>query len=716
MNSQPPVFERLTTLKHLPSLPHLIIKLIEACGKKDPDLTQIAGVIKQDPALSNKILTLVNSAYMALPRKADNIDQAVSLLGTRSIKNLAICTSVQHVFAKAKSDDVFNLKEFWRHSLTCSFLAKGIAQVSGYGNPDEAFLVGLLHDIGKLILWVNFQNKYRAALTQFSDDPVALIEQEKKIAASHFEIGAWLAGNWSLNSFVGDAILYHHESAERIQSASALVRILYVANQCAKGASIADGFDHAQHLLGIGQEQLNQCKSDVAGKIEDLARSLELDIQSPDDKQLVRIEGQGRVENELAAEVKNASLIVGALQSLIEARSEEAILTIVRRELAFLFELGEVLFFLYDAEKNAIVGTAIADDLKSATIADLVLPMQATDSLLIAPLIRQKPLISFSFPAKLRPVLLDTQIMRLLGRQGLIGLPMIANKEPVGVIVVGIDRLAFVSLAKQFKLLQFLADQAATALFVERSKQAMMHKVQAERMAASAAMARKVIHEINNPLWIMKNFLKILGRRLEEEKIAQDEIGIMNEEIDRIGQLLKVLSSFSQEPAPVFRKIDINQIISNLVKIMKEAAASEMGIVFHTDLASKLSKIHTDKDALKQILINLIKNAGDAMQKGGNIYLRTRQISSQLGRSPDNACQSAKGYVEIVIRDDGPGIADEIKERMFDPFVSTKQGHSGLGLSIVHHLMQRLKGAIRCESGPSKGTTFFLELPVDERS
>jgi signal transduction histidine kinase len=543
-----------------------------------------------------------------------------------------------------------------------------------------------------------------------------LIAQEKKIAAAHFEIGSWLAGNWSLNSFAVDSILYHHEPAERLTNASALVKIIYAANQCAKNQNNGRCTAQAQQLLGIGGQQIDQCRADVEGKIEELAMSLGMEIKPPEVGQVHGPNGEGRAENELAAEVQNVSLIVGALQNLLEARSEEAILSIVRRELLILFELREILFFLFDAEKSAIVGTALVDDPKSATAAGLILPMQTRESLLVTPLIQQKPVISFSVSPQQHPILLDTQIIRLLGKEGLICLPMIASKEPVGVIVIGVNKLEFVNLAKQFKLLKLLSDQAAAALYTEKTQQAMMRKMQAERMAAAADMARKVVHEVNNPLGIMKIYLKILVLRLEETKIAQEEIGILNEEIDRIGLLLKALSSFSQEPAPMFRKLDINQIISNLVKIMKEAMASESGINFHTDLAPKLSKIQTDRDALKQVIINLIKNAADAMPKGGNIHLRTRQIGSSLGGSQETAGQYAQGYVEIVVRDDGPGIPEEIKDRIFDPFVSTKEGHSGLGLSIAHNLTKRLKGAIRCESAVGKGTTFTLELPVDERS
>jgi signal transduction histidine kinase len=102
------------------------------------------------------------------------------------------------------------------------------------------------------------------------------------------------------------------------------------------------------------------------------------------------------------------------------------------------------------------------------------------------------------------------------------------------------------------------------------------------------------------------------------------------------------------------------------------------------------------------------------MTEGGNLYVQTRHISSRLSEEPLLERPEYPGYVEITIKDDGPGIPEEIKLRLFEPFATTKNdNHSGLGLSIVHSLVKTLKGTISCESAVGKGTTFVVALPID---
>ena len=115
----------------------------------------------------------------------------------------------------------------------------------------------------------------------------------------------------------------------------------------------------------------------------------------------------------------------------------------------------------------------------------------------------------------------------------------------------------------------------------------------------------------------------------------------------------------------------------------------------------------SQRDDLRQIIINLMNNAVEALTKGGNIYFKTRHRSTPIeGSQP-------RGFVEVTVSDDGPGISEEMKRRMFEPFVSSKGGgHAGLGLSIVLNLIDGLNGSLVCQSEEGTGTHFKVELPV----
>ncbi|MCK4728149.1 MAG: HDOD domain-containing protein, partial [Desulfobacterales bacterium] len=149
-------FNRIETSTNLPSLPHILVKLIEVCNREPDTIKEISQIIDKDVSLSARLLRLVNSVYYCLPNRVTGIDHALLLLGTNAVKNIAVSASVFQAFDQARDSSVFRLKLFWWHSLMCATLAKLIAEKISYPAPDEAFLSGLLHDIGKLVLLGNF--------------------------------------------------------------------------------------------------------------------------------------------------------------------------------------------------------------------------------------------------------------------------------------------------------------------------------------------------------------------------------------------------------------------------------------------------------------------------------------------------------------------------------------------------------------------------------
>ena len=111
-----------------------------------------------------------------------------------------------------------------------AILSKLIAKKTSYASPDEAFLTGILHDIGKLVLWVNFPKEYADILTSSNDQWDLILAGEARHGTTHCEVGAWLIKRWNLQSFMADAVLYHHESVDRIQDGLPLIKIIYVGN------------------------------------------------------------------------------------------------------------------------------------------------------------------------------------------------------------------------------------------------------------------------------------------------------------------------------------------------------------------------------------------------------------------------------------------------------------------------------------------------------
>ena len=709
------ILSQISTLKNLPTLPHILLKLIEACSEDEVDLGKVSKIVEKDPSLSSKILKLINSAHYGLPKKVKSVHHSIVYLGTGTIKNIAIGASICQAFHPSKSNALFNLKVFWWHSLRCAVLARLIAKEVQYNNLDEAFLAGLLHDIGRLVLWVNYPKDYADLLERYKDRPDLVLAGEIRLGITHCEIGAWLLHRWNLQPFMVDAVLYHHEPKERIMNALPLVQIISVANVLAenpvqgqdKGSSIAE------ELCRLTPPQVEELLSRADNEVGEVARMLGIEIEAPQEAQDDIVEKDREKLEDLALEVRDTSLILGTLQNLLDAHDETSILSVVHQGFRILFDIKDIYFFLYDPEKDGLIGRAVKEDETSSMIADLIVPMRIDSSVLVASLLKQKPLELFTNSSDHDPVIIDEQIVRFIGKEGMLCMPMMAHRDYVGVIVLGLDQLEFSQLSKHLKILSMYAKQSALSLHADQIRSAPLKKIQSERVGASSDMARKVVHEVNNPLGIIKNYLKILGMKLAKQNIAQDEIAILNKEIDRIAHILQSLTSFSGSEALKIGSVDVNTLLAELVKITRESLKKHSGIEVHMDLKKSVPTVSSDENSLKQVFINLVKNAAEAMPEGGNLYIKTRHISSRLGGEsvPDEL--DDQGYVEIIISDDGPGIPDEIRSRVFDPFVTSKGGsHSGVGLSIVHHLVKSLNGTLACESDKGKGTSFKIAIPI----
>ena len=709
--------EKVSTLRNLPTLPHILIKLIRACNDDNASLEQISTIIEKDPSLSGKILRLVNSAYYALPRKIGTIKQAVSYLGTNTTKNTAISASVLRAFDRTAGNATMNLKLFWWHSLRCAVTARLLARELRYPGPEEAFLAGLLHDIGRLVLWVNFRKEYGALLKEYVDRPDLLLAGEMRLGLNHCEVGAWLLQRWNLQSFVSDAVLYHHEPVERIMGAFSLVKIIFAANTLSQGPVISPdgGLLRAGKVLGFPRDVLEAIQNHADEEVVEVAQSLDIEIQPPEATETGISEKDLKIEGDLISEVRNVSLLLGTLQDLLEANNEMEILRALELGFRVLFDTSDVFFFLVDPDKKGLVGKAVDSEGKSALVDGLLIPMEAEQSLFISCLHQCVPLDSMNAPPDSPLALIDEQIIHFLDKEGILCLPLRANGDSIGVVLLGVDSGELEDFQRHRKLLDLFMKQASVALHSNLLRRQNMQKIQSEGAIASSDMARRVAHEVNNPLSIIKNYLKILSMKLAAESVAQDEIRIIDEEIDRIALILRTLTAFSRSRTPKLENVDINALLTDLVKITKDSLAEKAGITIHTDLEPSIPNPVSEKDGLKQVFINLMKNAAEAMPAGGNIYLSTRRISIGLDEGAAETRNGVHSYVEIIFRDDGPGIADEIKERLFEPFVtSKKEGHSGVGLSIAFQTIKALRGTLTCESEKGIGTTFKISLPVNE--
>ena len=463
------LFEQIKTPKNLPTLPHVVLKLIEACNRDESTIQNISQIVNKDASLSVKVMSLANYECNAPHNRMTSIEEAVFLLGRDAMRTIAIGAAVHSDFDQAEDSSAFGLKQFWWHSLACATLAKLIARKASYPAPEEAYLSGLFHDIGKLVLWVNSPKEYAEILHLYRTKPDLLLESETRLGDTHCEVGAWMINRWNMQSFVADAVLYHHEPVHRILDALPLVKVVFVANAlCSEAVEDTDAkFESAEKVFGFARSEVEELTSVAEKEVKQAAKPLGIELDPPDAS--IRSVSEKDAEKDLFRAVRDISLLQGTLQNLVKAHGEESILKVLKQSLQVLFDIHSVLFFLYDQEKNVLVCKGV--DKENDLINNLKIPFKNGESLLIRSLHQKTALDSFGYSTKIAPTIMDKQLIRFLGKDGMLCLPMVANRANIGLIVLGIDAHHIGNLQDQVKPLTMFANQAALALAANHLRQ-----------------------------------------------------------------------------------------------------------------------------------------------------------------------------------------------------------------------------------------------------
>lgn len=229
-----------------------------------------------------------------------------------------------------------------------------------------------------------------------------------------------------------------------------------------------------------------------------------------------------------------------------------------------------------------------------------------------------------------------------------------------------------------------------------------------EKFASMGEMAANIAHEIRNPLGSIELFASLLMKDLKEKK-DRDRISQIVTSVKNMDNKISNLLMFTKTNAPRMECINVHEVLKETLLFAEQLASSDSITLGHHFTESD-PFILGDVEMLKQVFLNILLNGMQAMPDGGRLYLETRFPEG------DRALSSSTRFVEIVFTDNGIGIPEENLPKIFDPFFSTKEGTSGLGLAIVHNIIDMHRGAIHVDSGEGGGTVFSLLLPlIDDR-
>ncbi|MHB1052002.1 MAG: ATP-binding protein [Thiobacillus sp.] len=556
----------------------------------------------------------------------------------------------------------------WRQSITVAHLAQALGARAGGGDAEAAWTAGLSHNLADYL-------DYDLPPTVHAAD--------------------WLIG-LDPDGWMADAVRFHAEPLARGRAAHPLVRIVQLAYQLATRVASVDSVDvraalanlqmgaaEAAALLAESQVQTRQLALRF-GVVDHVAQSEDTGFE-----RLARLYAVQAAQSALNSHFRQASDVAEVFALL-----QDSLLALFGVERACLFapaadgslRLSPLMYFTPGLGMLAV----LPDDGHSA------LPRA---------LARQAPQ-QFD-RGEPDSALVDEQIARLLGVSRLTCQPIQLHDGQLGVLVAG-DAAPDLS---QSPLWRFTLSECAAAL--RPKAMGVMppeHAVHTEPLAPAPQSddiprdrVRRAVHEVANPLTIMRNYVNLLSDRLGTDASMQRDLGIISDEIERVARIVRGITVTEEvaEPDAALELVSVNSIVSELVRMALGALFMPNKVNVQIDLDPEVPPLPLQKDLLKQVLFNLAKNAVEAMHGGGHLKFSTRMI-----------LVNGQRQIEIEVADTGPGLPAQVVSHLFEPVASEKGGdHAGLGLSISRNLVERMNGQLSCSTTP-QGTFFLIRLPT----
>jgi signal transduction histidine kinase len=283
------------------------------------------------------------------------------------------------------------------------------------------------------------------------------------------------------------------------------------------------------------------------------------------------------------------------------------------------------------------------------------------------------------------------------------------DQDLLGMLLLMDDRVKDAFSPEEVSLLESLAVQLGVVVENSRQYRRMQER---DRLAALGQMAAGLAHEVKNPLGAIKGAAQLLS---EPEHSALDPsagefVAIILEEVDRLDRVVGSVLDYARPSKGNPGAVDVNSVVKGTLRVL--ASDRESGAMVTTELAADLPFVRADAEQLRQVLMNLVKNAIQAMNGAGQVTVSTRERKSRHPGWGGGPAPAGSDWVEVSVRDVGPGIGPSVLKNIFVPFFTTKHKGTGLGLAISQRMIEEMGGRIEVSSQPGAGSTFTVMLPV----
>ena len=678
----------------LPGLRETATALLRVLSGGAPSAREAARIITLDPVLVFELLQTAplekNESASLLEAIAQRIDNTDS--------GLLQAWALRHIVQQAQHRvDIGVHRHHCLHSQFVAELSSQIARESGYVSPDEAYSAGLLHDIG--LLWlIEYADDYLQMLVDIPDERTLTASELERFNEDHAEISSILASRCGLPAGISDAIALHQAEAASLVTAHPLVRITAAAEELAnyRTTQAPLSLENACRLTRLDGSILVSLLADTTRTIQDRAGALGLPVETA---MLSRPWGPagnaatspGSIDSGIA----RAALGAFARSSFGRGSSAWTDFSLASR---LLLGLDAPVLFIKPLEGGDLTGAA---NPAHPGLNQISIAIDDPNSV-IAEAYRDN--VETRFQASPRPpgrCAADWQLARWLASDGLLCVPWNNGLES-GVAVFPCPSNENAGDETDHNLRRLLTDAATVRISERNSEERMRREVEETVGRRYVDHARRIAHEASNPLTVIKTYLGIIDEKVEDATL-KEQLNLLSDELDRVGALIRKTSDFTGTLPAGPAHSGVAEILHDLRALYGEALFARRGIHFELHTSPNLPAAAIPPDAIKQVLLNLFKNAAEAIPEGGKLT-----VSAVAGINANGS-----PCLEIRVVDNGPGMPPERVQTLFagGPRNSTKPG-GGVGLAVVRDLVTTNGGTILCRSQLGSGTVFQIFMPL----
>ncbi|MCP1675228.1 putative nucleotidyltransferase with HDIG domain [Natronocella acetinitrilica] len=597
-------------LDQLPAFPAVLLALLRTCQQPEPSSGDVESLVAQDSALSVRVLAVASSPVFARGDAPRDLTEAVRLLGLTTVHTIGITTGVVQFFNQLDGHELPWLEDFWRHSLGAATAARALAQESGLAAPEEAYLAGLLHDIGQPLLAVLYRDAMQTIMAGVaSGDTDACRAEQERLGISHDTLGAAMVDRWHLPGFLADAIRYHHQPVDALVDAHPLVRVVHVANLLAHSSTEPDteAFHAAGRLLDLGRTLTSRLHHGARQERDRLVEALDLDAAPRG------VISAQRQLNPLADQVRNQALL-GSIQPHLRLELTDNPVDVIARGLTLLFGLDRVACFQLSAAGDHLAGAMAGRG--AADLDGLRLPLDPARSLLASSLLERRPVHTLDPEESARLSVVDRQIAARLGGDGVLCLPLVAGGEAQGLLALGVRHTQTSALLDQSALLLAFAGEAAAVVRLARQMQADRRQHDMENLARRERDSRRLRRQLGDPVTIIRNYLHVLQQQVDDGHPGRAGVMSMLDEVERVSELLNGIEDPALASATV-EDGDINELIRELTRLARDAQLLPEAISIDIALDDRLNGRAIPTEALRSLILSVFRLSGDRLRGGG---------------------------------------------------------------------------------------------------